>query len=309
MRALVTIMDPEKVDPFLRHRKSQEEAHRAANLGVSDPMASLISVELNITELCNRTCVFCPRTDPAVYPNRKLNMRLDVVERVADDLAGFGFQGRISFSGFGEPFLNRQLETFVRACRSRLPQNTIEINTNGDFLKVEGIRALFRAGLTFLYVNLYDSADQEPALVALLESAGVAKSQYRLRPHWAGATEDFGLNLNNRSGLVNIDNVRSHRTPEDLRGKPCYYPFYKMLVDWDGRVLFCSNDWGRKIVVGDVVQQSIRDIWLSEAMRTVRERLAAGNRQFSPCDGCNVVGTLHGRDSFDRLRAHHGLSV
>ena len=35
------------------------------------------------------------------------------------------------------------------------------------------------------------------------------------------------------------------RSPADLAGRPCFYPFYKMLVDWDGRVLFCSNDWGR----------------------------------------------------------------
>ena len=26
-------------------------------------------VELNVNELCNRTCVFCPRVDPKIYPN------------------------------------------------------------------------------------------------------------------------------------------------------------------------------------------------------------------------------------------------
>ena len=31
-------------------------------------------IELSVTELCNRACAFCPRRDPAEYPNQPLNM-------------------------------------------------------------------------------------------------------------------------------------------------------------------------------------------------------------------------------------------
>ena len=30
-------------------------------------------VDINITELCNRKCVFCPRVDENLYPNLNLN--------------------------------------------------------------------------------------------------------------------------------------------------------------------------------------------------------------------------------------------
>lgn len=292
-------------DPFLAHRKKQEAAHKQLTAADADPMRSLVTVELNTTELCNRTCVFCPRVDPKVYPNRNLNMTEETVEKVASDLAGIGYKGRVSFSGFGEPLLNKKFARFIEICRKHLAGNTIETNTNGDFLNKDVVLRLFEAGLTFLYINLYDNAGQRAKFDALMSEAGVAKSRYHLRDHWVGATQDFGLNLNNRSGMVDVATVENERKPEELAGTPCYYPFYKMLVDWDGNVLFCSNDWGRKIVVGNVLKQHVRDIWLSQDMRAVRRRLGQGDRSAVPCNACNVTGTLHGRSSFEALTSYY----
>ena len=85
----------------------------------------------------------------------------------------------------------------------------------------------------------------------------------------------------------------------------CHYPFYKMLVDWNGDVLFCSNDWGREIIVGNVMTTGVRDLWLSERMFEVRRSLMKGDRSFSPCNTCDVHGTLSGGPSFERLTAHY----
>ena len=55
------------------------DATTPPNLLVENPHSEcrgLKSVEFNPTELCNRTCHFCPRVDPEVYPNRKLHLSL-----------------------------------------------------------------------------------------------------------------------------------------------------------------------------------------------------------------------------------------
>ncbi len=78
-------------DSFMKHRRDQEKAHLSQVGEAKDPMASLVSVEMNITELCNRVCSFCPRIDPEVYPNRNLSMDLDISHKVAIDLAAFGY--------------------------------------------------------------------------------------------------------------------------------------------------------------------------------------------------------------------------
>ena len=289
------------LDPFLEHRRAQEALHATSEaLGA---MSSLISVEINITELCNRVCVFCPRVDPTVYPNRNLNMDIAIVEKVARDLSLIKSRARISFSGFGESLLHKQFPEFIRTIRRILPDNSIETNTNGDRLTVQVIRELFDAGLSNLYVNLYDGPEQCETFQRMFAEAGV--QNYHLRPHW---TESYGLTLNNRSGTLNQPDIGIRPLQEPLR-QVCYYPFYKMLVDWNGDVLFCSNDWGREIIVGNVMKKSIEEIWLSDAMTDIRASLAVGDRSRSPCSRCSVDGTLHGKSSFDLLKAAGLASV
>ena len=46
----------------------------------SIPMFSFI--ELNINEICNRVCPFCPRVDPEIYPNQNIHMSVDLAEKI-----------------------------------------------------------------------------------------------------------------------------------------------------------------------------------------------------------------------------------
>ena len=295
---------PKFIDPHLDHRKAQEKAHFDAVRSSSDPMASLLTVEINLTELCNRTCVFCPRVDPAIYPNRNLHMGRATVEKVATDLADMGSNCRISFSGYGEPLLHEDLPTVLRAFHGHLPNNTLEINTNGDRLTADVIKELFDCGLRYLYVNLYDGPEQTEIFKEMFETAGLEESVWRLRPHWPGSDGGYGLTLNNRSGVLASEEAAVGPLAEPLAMR-CHYPLYKMLVDWNGDVLFCSNDWGREIIVGNVMNSSVRELWLSERMLEVRRALMKGDRSHSPCNACDVHGTLSGGPSFERLLTHY----
>lgn len=292
-------------EEFLAYRRSQEASVVAAIGDRRDLMASMLSIELNTTELCNRTCVFCPRVNPEIYPNRNLNMTCVIAEKIGKDLARFDFKGRISFSGFGEPVLNKSLVELVSIIRRHRPSNIIDTNTNGDRLTVDMLKRLFDAGLSAIYVNMYDGPEQEPKFRSIFEAAGI--ESYKLRPHWKGAESSYGLILNNRSGLVQegpagviVDEPNVH---------PCYYPFSRAMIDWNGDMLLCTNDWGRKIVIGSVMERTIEQLWLSDKMRQIRERLSRGDRSFAPCSGCNVDGTLSGKFGFDLLMSHYRMAL
>ena len=285
---------------FLRYRRQQEASVISKLKNPTDPLASVMTVELNTTELCNRTCVFCPRVDPAIYPNRNLNMTPEVGAKVAKDLASFGFKGRISFSGFGEPLLNKFFDDLVRAVRAELPDNVLDTNCNGDRLTAKRIQEVYKAGLTAIYVNMYDGPEQIEHFEAMFAEAGAGEDRYRLRRHWGGPEEDYGLILNNRSGLVTSEGSGMEALDEPIR-HPCYYPFSRALVDWNGDVLLCTNDWGRAVVAGNVTKAHFGDIWLSDVMLEYRRKLMVGDRNHKPCDKCNVNGTLSGRFSFDVL--------
>tara|TARA_Y100000004_G_scaffold197216_1_gene270461 strand:- start:3839 stop:4759 length:921 start_codon:yes stop_codon:yes gene_type:complete len=286
---------------FLEHRREQEEKHWKKKSDELKPLDSILTVEINTTELCNRTCVFCPRHDPAVFPNRNLHLTVKGARTIAEELGENQYSGKISFSGFGENLLNPDFPEIVKEFRFNLPMATIECNTNGDKLTEEYVDRLYRAGLDLLYINLYDGIEQMAHFEEMLKN--VRDDMYKFRMHW-GDFEKHGLILNNRSGV--IDWVGIEETDiTSLQGKPCHYPFYKMFVDWNGDVLFCSNDWGREHVVGNLLQQSLHDVWFSKPMTKIRKRLMKGDRSHSPCNKCSVDGSLFGKPSFDLVSEYY----
>ena len=287
---------------FLEHRREQEKKHwRNTNGG--DPLDSILTIEVNTTELCNRTCVFCPRHDPAVFPNRQLHLTVKGAQTIAEELGENQYGGKISFSGFGENLLNPNFREIVKAFRTELPTATLECNTNGDKLTVDYLKGLFKSGLDLIYINLYDGPEQMEHFDEIIKEARVPQHKYKYRMHW-GDFEKHGLILNNRSGT--IDWVGIEETDiKSLQGKPCHYPFYKMFVDWNGDVLFCSNDWGREHVVGNLLQQSLHDVWFSKPMTKIRKRLMKGDRSHSPCNKCSVDGSLFGKPSFDLVKEYY----
>lgn len=289
---------PDNQFTFLAYRRKQEREHMAMADSV-DPLSSILSVEINTTELCNRKCVFCPRHDPKVYPSRNIHMSPFGAGIIASKLTGV-YRGKISLSGFGENLLNPVLPEIIAAFRQQLPDNIIECNTNGDWLDRATVDRIFGAGLTFLYINLYDGAHQIERFDRIMQGYEVNR-QYRYRMHWDGA--DHGLVLNNRSGVIQWLGT-DETDVASLRGTPCYYPFYKLFIDWNGDALFCSNDWGREHVIGNLMNDSLYDVWFSKPMRSIRRKLARGDRSQSPCDKCSVKGTLFGRESFEIIQDH-----
>ena len=288
---------------FLDHRRQQEKKHWDKKVGDLNELDSILTVEINTTELCNRTCVFCPRHDPRVFPNRQLHLTVKGASTIAEELADNQYQGKISFSGFGENLLNPNFIDIVKEFRFSLPQATLECNTNGDKLDVIYVTKLFKAGLDLLYINLYDGVEQIEHFDQIMQTAMIPQKKYKYRMHW-GDFEKHGLILNNRSGVIDWVGIEESDV-ESLQGKPCHYPFYKMFVDWNGDVLFCSNDWGREHVVGNLLQQTLHEVWFSKPMNKIRQRLMRGDRSKSPCNKCSVDGSLFGKPSFDLIKDYY----
>ena len=287
----------ENKDTFLEHRKNQEKLH-FENVDSFNPLSSLLTVEVNTTELCNRTCVFCPRHDRSVYPNRNLNMSIATANAIADNLSIDNYKGKISYSGFSENLLNKNFAEIIKVLKDKLPETTAECNTNGDRLTPQYAKELFDSGLDLLYINLYDGIDQIEKFDVIMKD--IDKSKYKYRAHYSQA--DYGLNINNRGGSITWLGL-DEESVDKLKGQPCHYPFYKMFVDWDGEVIFCANDWQKERKVGNLAKHRLRDVWLGEELNVIRKRLIKGDRSESPCNKCTVNGQLFGKPSFDILKA------
>lgn len=297
-----TVSKLENKNTFLDYRIQQEQEFMS-KVDKSNPLNSLLTVEINATELCNRTCIFCPRYDKTVYPNRNLNMSLETAYKVSRNLSEADYKGKISFSGFSENLLNKKFAEIVEIFRINLPDSLLECNTNGDFLTEDYASKLFKAGLNKLYINLYDGIDQISKFDSIMQN--FPKDSYKYRAHYS--QEDYGLNINNRGGSIDWLGF-DQSTIEELKGTPCNYPFYKLFVDWNGDVLFCANDWQKEIKVGNLAEQSLAEVWLGEKITAERKRLLKGDRSKSPCSKCTVNGQLFGKPSFHILKQYYESS-
>lgn len=269
------------------------------------PLPSLI--ELSLTELCNRSagskkaCVFCPRIDPAFFPNQNLHMSLRLAEKIADELRDLHYQGTITLCGYGEPMLHPQLLELV----SLFSGMRMEIVTNGDFLTAEKIEMLSAPRIAYFVVSMYDGPTQVEKFRKMFAEAGC--SDYLLRDRWHTEADQFGLKLTNRAGTVDI----GPQEPVD-QTKPCFYPSYEMLIDWNGDVLLCPQDWWRRTKFGNLGTQSLLEVWNSPALHKRRCQLIEGRRCEVPCNGCNTDGILHGfvhAEIWNANRSHRSRQV
>ena len=77
--------------------------------------------------------------------------------------------------------------------------------------------------------------------------------------------------------------------------QPCYIPSYTFFLDYQGDVLMCPHDWGKKLILGNLNKQKLLDIWFSNKSMQIRKTLNKSNRNFKPCNVCDVEGTFMGK--------------
>jgi cyclic pyranopterin phosphate synthase len=248
--------------------------------GAHNQISALRTVEINAVDICNRDCSFCPQSQG--YKPKKGFFDLDLMQKIANDLEDIEFNGRVTFTGFGEPLLYKHLPSAIRIIKNTVSNiKWIEIVSNGDYLNYEKAKELDNAGCTNVTVSMYDG-DISNDIIPMFKDTNielVLKDSYN------------GFRTVNRNEII----VKTN----DLDvARPCYLPFYKMMIDIDGHALICANDWGRVGIVGNVYKETLKDIWLGSTLNFYREQLLQGKRERClPCKFCNINGTLHGEES------------
>ena len=71
-------------------------------------------IELSLIDVCNRTCSFCPKSDPKVAPDTFQKMSRNIIDKIHDQLLEIHFKGTISLCGYGEPLLHKDIGYIVQ---------------------------------------------------------------------------------------------------------------------------------------------------------------------------------------------------
>ena len=206
--------------------------------------------------------------------------------KVHDDLKKINYKGAIALCGYGEPLLHKDLLYIVKKLSNVAP---VEIITNGDVLTSKRLQDLYLANANKVLVSMYDGPQQIDKFNEMAKKANVPNELMILRDRWHGAELDYGVKLTNRTGTIKTGNQIETNTYSK-----CFYPTYQLLIDWNGDIFLCPQDWQRRRPMGNMMQESIFNIWTGKIMTKYRKNLLKGKRCDSPCKECNAEGTLLG---------------
>ena len=278
-------MDPKNtIKQNLNRRTKIVDGEIVYHLGVPLPTW----VELSLIDVCNRKCSFCPKSDESVAPDTFQQMSRKIVKKIYDDLLEINFKGAIALCGYGEPMLHKDINWIVEKLSNVA---TVEIITNGDVLNSKNLQDLYLAKASKILVSMYDGPEQIQKFKELGKKANIPEEILILRDRWYGDSKDFGVKLTNRAGTI-----KTGDQPPVLQNEKCFYPTYQFLIDWNGDVFLCPQDWQRRVTMGNVMQQSIFEIWNGKILTKFRKNLLNGNRDKMPCNKCNADGKLLGKD-------------
>ena len=103
--------------------------------GVND-FFNAIAIETNTW--CNLRCTFCPNSKfERGLKKNSAYMDMDLIKKIIGELVELRFDGMIMFHYYGEPLIDDRLTEIVSYIRSQLPENKMQINSNGFLLTID----------------------------------------------------------------------------------------------------------------------------------------------------------------------------
>lgn len=277
-------MDPKET--IKKNLKRRSESVDVVTLHKGFPIPTW--VELSLIDVCNRKCVFCPKVDEKIAPDTHQKMTRKIIDSIHDQLLEINFSGTVSLCGYGEPLLHKDISYIVKKL-SKISR--VEIITNGDVLSSKRLQELYISNVSKVLVSMYDGPEQIEKFNKMTKQANVPEDLIILRDRWYDKYNDFGVKLTNRAGTIKAGE-------QEKLGKyqKCFYPTYQFLIDWNGNVFLCPQDWQRRMSMGNMMQETLFQIWTGKILDKYRKNLLSGKRCSNPCSECNADGTLLGKN-------------
>ncbi|MBT8720403.1 radical SAM/SPASM domain-containing protein [Brachyspira hyodysenteriae] len=216
------------------------------------------AVSFEISTYCNRKCWYCPNKD---NETPKEYMSLEIFHHAVEELKKLKFSGSIIYNIYGEPLFDERLEYFVQYIKDNLPNATSLLISNGDILNIDRAKSLLHAGMDKFIITVHDK-NPERNLERLKPVKEFLKEKMILQ-----VSSD--LQLVNRGGIVDISNAKNK-----FNAKKC--PSIKNIqIKRNGDIILCCHDYYAKYVMGNIMKDSIVNIYNS--YRNLRIRLLRDN--------------------------------
>lgn len=259
-------------------------------------------IQIQTTSRCNGNCSICPYSQVKnEFPQG--NMDINLFKKIIDEIADYDVKEIHPFL-MNEPLMDRRIFEFIEYIKQKIPSVVIKVNTNGSLLNKEKAEMLANSKVDYVdfhvegirkdtYEKIMTSLNLEKTLERIEYflsfkkpfikdvRAGVAPNilqegeleEYREYWHNRGVRVVTFIGMDragniNHEGLVggDIENTK-------LRGCKMDRHLRWFHILFNGDVVLCCEDYRREIVLGNIRNQSIYEIWHSSEYETVRAKI------------------------------------
>ena len=296
-------------DLTLAQRELAKARPRAA-----DEVSHLNSVILGTTGTCNASCIHCPTGKASTAHSPRGTMPMHTFRKVIDGIVeeGVAIDSHIAFGLFGDGLVDPLVLDRARYVREKLPDALFAVNTNGAAYNHARHAGLFE----FVTVLSLHCESLTPATYDYLMTPLRAKNVF---PKYEKILKDFPgkvrvsvpVSRANRGELTAIRDwfvargarevvfdPMASRCMEDrsLFDKLSLSPARircdasvtrDLIVDCDGAVVVCCNDFARENPIGNLAIESFRETMTNVARNAFAQQMTDGKHDdISLCSRC-----------------------
>lgn len=273
-----------------------------------------IRIWVESASVCNLRCIMCPNKD--IAPRDKGIMDLGLFARIVGEARGFVHDMYLHHRG--EPFVNPALFDMIRCARKAGIRT--RMHSNGALLDEERARQLIEAGPDMVsfsvdgfskeaYEAIRIGATFEKTVGNVLRLAELKRERHGRRPYIVverirfkktppGETPEKIREMTERLLSAGVDEVITKEeyiwaeenapVPEGVRSYTyCTFPWYAMVICWDGTVTPCPQDFRAKMVMGNARDSCLMEIWNGAPYRDLRRRLKGDIDSLVLCRKCD----------------------
>ncbi len=272
-------------------------------------------VMIDTTTRCNLACSHCPNSvlsgEKGFWGDLESDLYFKIIDEIAEESPGTLVR---PFDG-GEPLLRKDLPELIGYAKQK-GIHRVSITTNGTILNENVRRKLIHSGLDHMEVSIdaatsgtYQKIRRSPLYDKVVENTLAYIEESKAFDPRREVSVSFVLQTENRLELdafrefwrpradqVDIREYHQHNNLMDEGGRvgrknlrfrhPCPYLWNRIIVHHDGRVRFCEGDWRAEHVLGNVREQTLKEIWQGELYRRLRQQHIDGTFEHPFCGPC-----------------------
>jgi len=263
---------------------------------------------------CNLRCPFCMQVDENFTNDPKMMgmMEFELFKKIIDEAYDSGTRA-ITFTGRGEPTLHPQLGEMLEYCQDKFIE--IKMNTNATMLNEKLIHKILKSKITDLvfsvdsyykeeFESLRINANFEKVVANVTEFKRIKEEYYpnsacvtRVSGVQASETQDIKKFQSFWKPLVDfvvyvkmIDKWDLYKNSKDMMANsPCHYLGRNLSIYFDGSTNPCDVDYLGGLTLGNLKNNTIREIWNGEKYKKLFSSHKKNSRnEYFPCDRCPI---------------------